>query len=396
MITAIFAVGILAEHERGAKLNGFRSAYAIQGINAFIFGVTFIVVPLLMVERGIDVQSMGLIFAALPLVSQFTRLLFGCVSDYTGRRLIYLVNALANTAFLAAYYLATGAVGFLTGKLFEGVKDTAIWSVNRPYFMDHVDDERDRERALVRFRGFNSVFEALGMMASGFLVAALAFGGTLLLLIAVSLLALPNVAMLVDKARQRADFGAIRRSLDIRRKGRRFKNFLGIFLMLGLSWGLLSGYIMPLFLSTMGVPVQYIGLVLGVRFLFNGLSVWVFSSMWSGRRKVLVGGLLFSVAVASLGFVGYAMLPLAVVLVGMIAGMADAGYETVFVMVCDRRSLGRDMSVLMSGLHIGMAVTQAASGFVIASVGFPAMFFAAAMMFALFSVASYKNMSLAD
>jgi MFS family permease len=376
--------------------NGFRNAYAIQGINAFIFGVTFIVVPLLMVERGIDVQEMGLIFAALPLVSQFARLLFGCVSDYAGRKLVFAVNALANTAFLAAYYMATGAVGFLTGKLFEGVKDMAIWSVNRPYFMDHVDDERDRERTLIKFRGFNSVFEALGMMASGFLVAALAFDGTMLLLIAVSLLALPNVAMLVDRAKQKMDFGALRRSLDLRRKGRRFMNFLGIFLLLGLSWGFLSGYIMPLFLATMGVPVQYIGLLLGVRVLFNGVSIWVFSSMWSGKRKILVGGLLFSIAIASLGFVGYAALPLAVVLVGMIAGIADAGYETVFILVCDRKSLGRDMSMLMIGVNVGMAITQALSGFVIASLGFPTMFFAAAMLFALFSVASYHNMNGKD
>jgi MFS family permease len=376
--------------------NGFRNAYAIQGINAFIFGVTFIVVPLLMVERGIDVTEMGLIFAALPLVSQFARLLFGCVSDYAGRKLVFAVNALANTAFLSAYYMATGAVGFLTGKLFEGVKDMAIWSVNRPYFMDHVDDERDRERTLIKFRGFNSVFEALGMMASGFLVAALAFDGTMLLLIALSLLALPNVAMLVDKARQRIDFGAMRRSLDIRHKGRRFTNFLVIFFLLGLSWGFLAGYIMPLFLATMGVPVQYIGLLLGVRVLFNGVSIWVFSSMWSGRRKILVGGLLFSIAIASLGFVGYAALPLAVVLVGMIAGIADAGYETVFILVCDRKSLGRDMSMLMIGVNVGMTVTQALSGFVIASLGFPVMFFAAAMLFALFSVASYRNMKLAD
>jgi len=373
--------------------NGFRNAYAIQGINAFIFGVTFIVVPLLMVERGIDVQEMGLIFAALPLVSQFARLLFGCVSDYAGRKLVFAVNALANTAFLAAYYMATGAVGFLTGKLFEGVKDMAIWSVNRPYFMDHVDDERDRERALIKFRGFNSVFEALGMMASGFLVAALAFDGTMLLLIAVSLLALPNVAMLVDRAKQKMDFGAMRRSLDLRHKGRRFTNFLAIFFLLGLSWGFLAGYIMPLFLATMGVPVQYIGLLLGVRVLFNGVSIWVFSSMWSGRRKILVGGLLFSIAIASLGFVGYAALPLAVVLVGMIAGIADAGYETVFILVCDRKSLGRDMSMLMIGVNVGMTVTQALSGFVIASLGFPVMFFAAAMLFALFSVASYRNMA---
>jgi MFS family permease len=378
------------------RRTGFRNAYAIQGINAFIFGVTFILVPLLMVERGINVEEMGLIFAALPFVSQFARLLFGCVSDYTGRRLIFLVNALANTAFLVAYYLATGALGFLTGKLFEGVKDMAIWSVNRPYFMDHTDDERDRVRALTKFRGFNSVFEALGMMASGFLLAALAFDNTLLLLIVVSLFALPNVALLVDRARRKMNFDSIRQSLDISRKGRKFKNFLVIFFLLGLSWGFVAGYILPLFLATAGVPVQYIGLLLGIRVLFNGLSIWVFSSMWSGKRKVLVGGLLFSVAIASLGFVGYAMLPLAVVLVGMIAGIADAGYETVFVLVCDRKSLGRDMSVLMIGVNVGMAITQALSGFVIASLGFPTMFFAAAMLFALFSVASYRNMNGKD
>lgn len=376
--------------------NGFRNAYAIQAVNAFVMGTVYIVVPLLMLERGIDVQSMGLIFATLPLVTQATRLAFGCISDYAGRKLFYWMNAAGNVAFLGAYYLAHSAPAFLAGKLLEGVRDASLWSVNRPYFMDHTDDPKERERVLMGLRGFNSVFESLGMVLAGFIAAALAFGNTLLMLVAVSLLALPNVAMLKDRARQKVDFGAIRRSLDIRHKGRRFKNFLTIFFLLGLSWGFISGYILPLFLATMGVPVQYIGLLLGARVLFNGLSIYVFSSMWGVRRKVIVGGLLFSAAIALIGLAPLSVLPLVVVSAGMVAGIADAGYESIFVMVSDRKSLGRDIGMLMTGVHVGMAITQAASGFVIAAVGFPTMFFAAAMLFALFSLASYHNMSLAD
>lgn len=370
--------------------DGVKNAFAIQGVNAFIRGTIFIVLPLLMLDRRISIESMGLVFAVLPLVSQTNRLLFGIVSDYIGRKKFYFLNGLMNMAFLGVYYLAITPLGFLLGKVTEGVKDASLWSVNRAYFMDHSEK---KEKALIKMRWVHSVSEALGTLLAGFLVITLLYDNTIFLLIGLSILLFPNVKMLEDKIKQKLRPSDIVRALDFRHKGRKFKNFVGIFFILGLSWGLISGYIIPLFLKTMRVPVESMGLLLGIRVLFNGVSLYVFSSIWSGKKKILVGGLLFSLVVALLSFSTYAMLPVLIILFGAFSGIVDAGYESIFVSVADHSTLGRDIGILMIGTHVGMSLTLAVSGFMITSFGFPTLFFVSAMLFTLFSLSAYYNMN---
>jgi len=372
--------------------NGIKNAFAIQALNAFIYGVVFIVIPLLMLDRGISIESMGLIFAVLPLVSQTSRLLFGIVSDYIGRKKFYFFNGLMNMAFLSVYYLATTPLGFLLGKVSEGVRGASLWSVNRAYFMDH-SKGKEKEKILIKMRGVNGIFEALGTVLAGFLVVIFFYDKTLLLLIALSVLLFPNVKMLKDKVRRRISPAAIVKALDFRHKSKKFKNFVGIFFLLGLSWGFVACYIMPLFLKTMGVPIESIGLLLGIRVFFSGISAYVFSSIWTGKRKVLVGGLLFSLVIASLSFSTYVALPILIVLLGAVSGIADAGHETIFVKIADHDTLGRDIGILMIGTHVGISINQALSGFVITSFGFPILFFISAMLCTLFSLAAYYNMN---
>ncbi len=376
--------------------NGIRNAYIIQALNAFIWGTVFIVLPLLMLDRGISVESMGIIFAVLPLVTQTSRLIFGTVSDYVGRKKFYFFNSLMNIVFIGVYYFASTPLGFLIGKVNEGVRNASLWSVNRAYFMDH---SNEKEKSLIKMRAINNMFEALGTLLAGFLITLILYENTLLLMFLFSLMIFPNVGMLRDKTTKKLNVKKALKSLDFRYKSTKFINFIGIFFLIGLSWGFLSGYILPLFLKEMGMPVEIIGLLLGIRVLFNGISVYTFSSIWSGKRKILVGGLLFSLLVALLGIAQslpisiYTLLPILIVLMGLLSGIANAGYETIFVTLVDHKSLGKDIGILMIGTQLGIAITQALSGFVITNLGFPIMFFMAAMLYTLFSLAAYYNLN---
>jgi len=371
--------------------NGIKSAFLIQAINALIMGVVFIVLPLLMMERGISIESMGLIFAALPLVTQSTRLLFGIVSDYMGRKRFYWLNAFMNMSFLAIYYLAITPLGFLFGKICEGIRSASLWSVNRAYFIDHSKEKE--EEMLVKMRGVNSVFEALGTIIAGFLVAMILYEKVLLFLIILSLLIFPNVKMLKDKFRGKIKPMIIFKALDFRHKGKKFKNFILIFFLIGLSWGLISGYILPLFLKTRGVTIGNIGVLLGVWTFLNGIFAYIFHSIWSGKKKILVGGILSSISISVLSFCDPVLLPLLIFCLGVANGIANAGYETIFVSVADYNSLGRDIGILMIGTHLGMSITQALSGFVITSLGFSILFIMSAVLYLLFSVTAFYNMN---
>ncbi len=369
--------------------NGVKNAYAIQAINAFVIGMISIVVPLLMVDRGVSVESIGIIFSVLPLVAQTNRLIFGTISDYVGRKKFYVMNGFMNIIFLGTYYFASTPLWFLFGKIFEGVRNATLWSVNRAYFLDH---SKNKEKILIELRGMNSVFESLGTLLAGFLLILLSYDNTILFLMLLSLFLFPNIRMLKDKTRSTLNLKHAFKSLDVRYRNKRFKNFIWIFLLIGLSWGFIAGYILPLFLDGMGVPVGMIGLLLGVRILMNGLSVYVFSSIWSGKTKLLVGGTLFSILLILLPSVEYSVMPIILVMMGTVAGISDAGYETIFTSITDRNSLGKDMGILMIGVQLGMAVTQALSGFVITNLGFSAMFTMSAILYFMFSISSYKNL----
>ena len=373
--------------------NGIKNAFLIQAINAFVGGVTYIILPLLMLEKGVSIRSIGLVFAVLPLVSQANRLLFGIISDFVGRKSFYWLNGLMNFSFLGVYYFATNSLGFLLGKIIEGIKNASLWSVNRAYFLDY---NKKSEKVLTKMSGIDSLFGALGILLAGFLVANLFYGKTLLLLIILSLLIFPNAKKLVNKKKDGFNFFSILRALDFRGKDKKFKNFLAIFFLIGLSWGLSSSYVFPLFLKEIGVSLENIGLLLGLRALLVGVFIYSLHSFlftWSNKEKVLIGGLLTALTLLILPFTSIKVLPLLIIMMGAVTGIGAAGREAIFVEVADHNSLGADIGILMIGTHVGMSTAEAMSGFIIESFGFSIIFIAASVLYALFSLAAFYNMN---
>jgi MFS family permease len=368
---------------------GIKNAFIIQGLNSFISGTIFILLPLLMLERGISIELMGLVFAVLPLVSQTNRLIFGITSDYIGRKKFYWLNGLINLVHLIVYYFAHSPLGFLIGKASEGLRNASLWSVNRAYFVDH---SKKRKEMLVKMRGAGSIFNATGILLAGFLIANLHYNTTLILLMGLSLFIFPNVKRLKDKNKQKISILKVFAALKLNNKKKRFKNFFILFFILGFSIGFTSGYIFPLFLREMKMGVEEIGLLLGIKILFGGISLYALHSIEDSRKKVLLGGLLYSLLLVIIPFSSPTFLPLIVILLGIIGGVAEAGHEGIFLEVANHNSLAGDIGILMVGTHVGMSVTQAISGFAITTFGFPLLFLTSAILYTLFSLIAYHNM----
>lgn len=369
--------------------NGIKNAYVIQVLNSFTMGVIFIVLPLLMVERGINIESMGLIFASLPIVMQSMRTIFAVVSDFIGRKIFYALNGVMNIVFMATYYLSHSPLEFLFGKVTEAMRSAALLSVNRAYFMDH---SRDKYSALIKLRGLDAGFSAIGSIFAGFLIALLLYENTIIFCILVSILIFPNLLVLRDRVKRKVDVQTVLRALDIRHKSPRFKRFIWVFIFVGLSWGFMSGYIMPLFLRLTGFAVEHVGLLVGLELLLAGIFAYAFSSLWTGKKLLIVGGICFSISIALLSFSTYAIIPLILAFMGIAHGIANAGYETIFVEVANHTSYAGDIGILMIGMHIGYSASLAISGFIITSIGFPTLFFLAAVLYALFTISAYSNL----
>jgi len=369
---------------------GITNAFIIQALNAFVGGVIYILVPLLMLERGISIKAMGLVFAILPLVTQSNRLIFAIVSDYIGRKKFYWLYGIMNVIHLIVYSFSMSPIGFLLGKTSEGIKDASLWSVNRAYFLDH---SRESEKSLIKMRGIGSIFNAVGMLLAGFLLIKFSYDKTLYLLVALSFLVFPNVKRLIDKNKKEISILAVLEALSFKSKSKKFKIFFALFFISGFYFGLTSGYIFPLFLKEKGMmATENIGLILGFQALLGGIFAYGLRSWGKGKNKVLIGGIMGSLLLLMLAFSKTSGLPLLVLVLGIFTGISGTGEETIFVEIANHGSLAGDIGILMIGTHVGMSATQALSGFIISSFGFAALFLSASALNLIFVVLAFKNM----
>lgn len=382
-----------------ASFDKTKNALFIQSLNVFISGVVAVILPLVMQERKISIETIGLIFAILPIVTQFTRLLFGVMSDFLGRRLFYLLNALMNLFYLTVYFFAYSPLEFLFGKITEGVRNASLWSVNRPYLLDHSYDKRG---ILIRMRSISLIFSAIGSLSAGFLLSYLLYSNTILLLILLSLFFLPFASNLEDKVKKKLSIKEAWKHIDLRNRSKTFKKFLLIFIVKGTATGAITGYVLPLFLKQTGLTVKYIGLIIGLELFLSGIVLHFLISRFTFKTLITLAGIFFSIITILLGFSNIILRPgseiamilsaLLVLMLGIALGVSSASHEIILTKVADHRSYGGDIGLIMTGLHIGFTISFSTAGFIIASYGYGLFFFLSAVLYIIYAAFSYKNL----
>lgn len=367
-------------------LNQVKIVLLIQVLNSFVSGVLGVALPLMMKSRNVDIALMGLVFAAMPLIMQFGRMFFATASDFLGRKLFFVSNGFLGVVSGLVYYVAHTPLEFLFGKLTEGTKEGTLWAVNRPFLLER---NGGHWRILVYLRIVVYVAYAVGSLIAGFLVVWLFFDGTMLLCalfgVFVALLSL----LLVAERKGQFSVEKALKFLDFRKKSKVFKIFLFLFFMMGVSFGLVGGFVIPLFLNVNGFSAEAIGLIIGVQILLAGLFSYLFVKTTRMRESILLSGVLFSVVFVLLGFSSALFAAVLVVVFGIVEGVAAIGQEGILSRICDKESYGTDIGLLMTGLHVGEAASLALSGFLIANWGFALPFLLAAASYAIFYVGSY-------
>ncbi len=369
-------------------MDQLNKTFSIQVINSLINGLLMIILPLLMINRGVDVVSLGLIYASLPIVFQLTRLFFAALSDVKGRKLFFVSNGILTILALSIYHLAFSPFQFLFGKITEGTRDASLWAVNRPSLLDRVKDKR---KALTRLISFNRISEAVGRLAAGFLVVWVVYENLILFCIPVALLILPLSLSLKEANREHVKMRHVLHFLDLRKKDRAFKKFLISFFFLGLSQGLIRGYVFPLFLKESGVEPTTIGILLAVQILLSGLVLNFFAG--TNLKKILMfGGFFYSFVLFLLALSGYMLGAIFIVLFGFAIGIGDLLSEGIFSIITTKGSYGSDIGLLETGFHAANSISQGLSGIIIAVLGFSPLFFFSSIIFIGFLSATYHNL----
>jgi len=367
-------------------LNQVRNVIFIQILNSFVSGVLGIVLPLMMSERNIDIVTIGLVFAAFPLIFQLGRMVFAVISDFWGRKLFFLLNGFLGVVASLIYYFAHTSLEFLFGKVIEGTKDGSLWAVNRAFLLE---ESETKWRILVHLRTAAYVAYAVGSLIAGFLVVWFFYEGALIFCILVGFFVIPASLLLAIRRKEKFDVAKALHFLDFRKKGKVFKMFIILFFVMGLSFGLRSGFVFPLFLSANGFDAEAVGVLIGLQILLAGLFSYLFAKRVKMGKLVLVSGVLYTAVLTLLGFSFSVFAGVLVVVYGVVDGLLSIGQEGILSKIASEESYGIDIGLLMMGLHAGDTLSLALSGFLISLWGFMAPFLISAFIFALFYLGSY-------
>ncbi|MFH0711209.1 MAG: MFS transporter [Candidatus Aenigmatarchaeota archaeon] len=359
-------------------MGNIRNFLFLHSIYSFVSGILYIILPLMMVERKINIITIGFIFGILPFTFQILRILFATLSDHFGRRKFLLLHGIATAVSSIVYYFAFTPLQFLAGKLTEVVKDASIWSINRPIMMDH---SKDKRYGLILMRVYDNIFSAVGILISGLLLSYLFFSNSILAVFIMGLLIIPIPIFIKSPKNNGGSFKKAFSSLNFLKKTSSFKKFMIFYLIMGLADGFATSYIFPLFLSQKGFTPDLIGFILGIQCIIAGFSTFVFRKI--SIRKSLILSLSYPVLLFILPFSSGVFISIFIFLIGITFGLIISSSEGVVSLVSNKNRYGSDTGIIFLGYNLGRTINLSISGLIISSYGFITLFPISSLLFIL-------------
>lgn len=339
-----------------------------------------------MKERQINVVTVGFVFAAMPIIFQLGRMLFATLSDFWGRKVFFVSNGLLAVASGLIYYVAYTPLEYFFGKVVEGTKEGTLWAVNRAFLLEQGGGQL---KTLIRLRTVVYITYAVGSFVAGYLIAWILFEGAMLICAAFGVVVVLIALTLRQEKTEEFDFAKALRFLDFRKKEKLFREFLILFCIMGVSLGLIGGFVMTWYLDANGFNLETIGLIFGIQILLAGMFSHLFSKTTRTRQWILLSGIMFAITFLILGFAAPFLAAALIVFYGTIQGISSIGQEAIASRISDKRSYGTDIGLLWTGFHITESFSLALTGIMISQWGFTAPFVLAALTYLIFAVGSY-------
>ncbi len=370
-------------------LRPIRTALIIQAVHSFAAGILGIALPIMMKERQISVVTVGFVFAAMPIIFQLGRMLFATFSDFWGRKAFFLSSGFLGVASGLIYYAAYTPLEYLFGKVVEGTKDGTLWAVNRAFLLEHGGGQ---VKTLIRLRTIVYVAYAVGSFAAGYLVALILFEGAMLLCATFGMIVVLTALTLKREKKEEFAFSKALRFLDFRKKEKLFRKFFILFCLMGVSFGLIGGFVFTWYLDANGFNLETIGLIIGMQILLAGVFSHLLSRTTRTRQSILLSGIMFAATFLILVFSAPLLAAVLIVFYGAIQGIASIGQEAIASRISDKRSYGTDIGLLWTGFHLTESLSLALTGIMISQWGFTVPFILAALTYLVFAVGSYFSL----
>lgn len=363
---------------------------AVTFLNYFVSGGLTLIIPLLLLDRNVDLAEIGIIISVLPLVFLSVRMFLAALADQIGwAPLFILFNWPATVISTAIYFLANSVPAFFLGKTVEGVKESAYWAINRTAIFSLSPKKEEKEAT--RINAVIWLATAIGSAAAGVGIAYLGFSSTLaVMLVASAVMGIPAYMLRhAGKRNAKVKISNVLACLDPRGRDRTFWLVSIVILFNSLATYPLTTLLLPAFMDQ---ELKYDYITIGVAFMFYNLvaALVTFGTLKRSlnAKRVIVQsliGLLASFLLAESGFYFLALfLGLAVT-----RGLGIGFFESVIAKVSKNR---RTVSVDIGLLHIPTRFAEFASvlsaGFVAQSFGYAPVFAATGIFYAIFSASA--------
>jgi len=363
---------------------------AITFLNYFVSGGLTLTIPLLLLDRNVNLAEIGIVISIMPLVFLSVRLLFAALADQVGWARFFILLNWPGTFFSSViYFLANSLSAFFLGKIVEGVKEAAYWAVNRTAIFSLSPKQEEKEAT--RINAVIWLSTASGSAAAGIAIAYVGFSSTLgIMIIASAVLGIPAALLWnTGKRASRPKISSAIALLDPRGRGRTFWLVSLAMLFYSLSTYPLITLLLPVFMDQ---QLGYDYVSIGVAFmLYNVLASFVTLSTLKtplGVGRVVVQSLIGLFATFLLANSGL-YFPALFLAIAVTRGLGIGFFESIIARVTKNR---RTISVDIGLLHIPTRLAEFASvlsaGFVAQSFGYTPVFAASGVFFTVFSVLS--------
>lgn len=346
--------------------------YSMNFIDAFICGVTIVLIPLLMLERGIDIATIGIVFALAPFAKAAVRIIAAAVADSLGDRVIYVSASVSDFLLSAVYFLSTTATGFAAGKLLDGARESLIWSVNRASLMAAAPEKKHFVLASMLSGRF--IYNALGSLAVGVLFS---YGGYDMPLVAIIALSAYMVfSSLRLKNIHRAEAHVRVADLSPFGRGRKFYEIAGALTVGSVFYSVSFYMLFPIYFSLQGFSLAEIGLFYAGYFLLQGAALHIISHLKAQTGKVaFAGAAIYCAGLAGLALAQHAFIPLFFLIMALgDAGLAMIWEEMNYLAAKGSKKPATDLAVIMVPCLLGVTLACGVSGAGVAAFGFAPFF----------------------
>lgn len=370
----------------------------ISFLNYLLAGALTLLIPLLLLERNMNLAEIGMILSVLPLVFLVARLVFAAIADYVGWLHIFLLaNWPTAVGSIMIYYFATSAPIFLAGKIAEGLRESSYWAVIRTAIYQVAPQKAGKEAT--KNNAVLWIATAVGSAMVGLSIGYLGFSLSLAVLaliaslVGIPVLMLRKSSIKVDAQKNGRAFAALIP------KGRTKLFWLG---SIALMFNSLSAY--PL--VSLLLPA-YMNLSLGYNYLTIGLLFMLYNAVagiaafFSLRRTLNLQRALaltvFSVAASMFLTLGNAAFTTALLVLAFVRGYSIGYFEYTIIKVTRNSN---NISVDIGLIHLPQRIAEFASlmfaGYLAQSVGYAPVFVALGSCFGLYALIAFYVIKKSD